>query len=505
MATMSNLSELRRRPAEQGAVSPGNADTSVPRPAVRWKTRLLLPGAIMLSVAALLAYSARDVLRPAMVVDVLPVLVKSSARGVSGGGVAAQGPGWVEPSPFAVSVPALAGGIVSEVLVLEGQSVGAGQVVARLIDADARLALAGAQAELALRQADVAQAETAAGLARDDTAKTLSISEELAGSPEATAMAGALLALESFPSQLAIQQARLAELQTELAAKKTAAQSGVISAVPVNLLKARVGAQQAELEALHVQKRILTTRLRRLQVQVAADLAKAKAALAIAQAARDEAKLRLERMEVRAPVPGVVLRRNVEPGTAVSPAGSAGGPLIQLYDPKRLQVRVDVALSTAAHVGVDQEAEIVVDVLPDDVFKGKVLRVVHEADIQRNTLQFKVSVDAPSPLLKPEMLARVRFLSPRREVKGEAAIERVFAPTAAVGSETGKKITVWVADLSNNVARQREATLGAVRLDDLIEVRSGLNAGDRIIISPTDALADGQRIRLKGERAHGPH
>jgi len=162
-------------------------------------------------------------------------------------------------------------------------------------------------------------------------------------------------------------------------------------------------------------------------------------------------------------------------------------------------------LSTAARVGVDQEARIVVDVLPDEVFKGKVLRVVHEADIQRNTLQFKVSVDAPSPLLKPEMLARVRFLSPRREVKGEAAIERIFAPVEAVGSEAGKKVTVWVADLSNNVARRREVTLGAVSLNDLIEVRSGLNAGDRIIVSPTDALADGQRIRLKGERTNGSH
>ena len=505
MANESRLDELRRRPTEQQTGPPDAAHTPVPRPAMRWKTRVLLPGVMMLAVAALLAYSAGDILRPATVVDVLPVVVKSSARGVSGGGVVAQGPGWVEPAPFAVSVPALASGIVSEVLVLEGQSVQAGQVVARLIDADARLSLAGAEAELALRQASVAEAEIAAGLAGDDTARTLSISDKLAGSPEATALARARLDLENFPSQLAVQQARLAELQTELAAKETAARSGVISVVPVNLLKARVGAQQAEIKALNVQERILTARLRRLEVQVAADLAKAKAALAGAQAARDEAKLRLDRMEVRTPVSGVVLVRNVEPGTAVSAAGSAEKPLIQLYDPKRLQVRVDVALSTAAQVGVDQEARIVVDVLPEEVFKGKVLRVVHEADIQRNTLQFKVSVDAPSPLLKPEMLARVRFLSPHREVKGQAAIERIFAPVQAVGSEAGKKVTVWVADLSNNVARRREVMLGAVRLDHLIEVRSGLNAGDRIIVSPTDALAEGQRIRLKGEPANGSH
>jgi len=505
MTDESRLGELRREPIGLQADAPGAARTPVPRPTMRWKTRILLPGAILLSVAALLAYSAGDVWSPATVVDVLPVVVKSSARGVSGGGVVAQGPGWVEPNPFAVSVPALASGIVSEVLVLEGQTVRAGQVVARLIDADARLALAGAEAELALRQADLAEAEMAAGLANDQTARTLAISDKLAHSPEATALAKARLDLENFPAQLAAQQARLVELQTELAAKEKAAQSGVISAVPVNLLKARVAAQQADIQALHVQKRILTAGLRRLEVQVAADLAKAKATRDGAQASRDEAKLRLDRMEVRTPVAGVVLVRNAEPGTAVTTTGAAGKPLVQIYDPKRLQVRVDVALSTAAQVGVDQEARIVVDVLPDEVFKGKVLRVVHAADIQRNTLQFKVSIEAPSPLLKPEMLARVRFISPRREVKGPVAIERIFAPIQAVGSEAGKKLTVWVADLSNNVARRREVTLGAVTLGDLIEVSSGLNAGDRIIISPTDALTQGQRIRLKGEPANASH
>jgi len=505
MANESRLDELRRGPTDQQADAPGADQTLVPRPALRWKTRVLLPGAILLSVAALLVYSAGDVLRPATVVDVLPVVVRSSVRGVSGGTVVAQGPGWVEPSPFAVSVPALADGIVSEVLVLEGHSVRAGQVIARLIDADATLALASAEAELALRQADVAEAEIAAGRAGHGTGQTLDVSDKLANSPQACALAKARLDLESFPSQLAAQRARLTELQTELAAKETAARSGVISTVPVRLLEARVEAQQADIKVHHVRKKILTARLRRLEVQVAANLAKAKASLAAAQAARDEAKLRLDRMDVRAAVSGVVLVRNVEPGTAVTTTGSDQKPLVQLYDPKRLQVRVDVALSAAAQVGLDQEARIVVDVLPDEVFKGKVLRVVHEADIQRNTLQFKVSIDDPSPLLKPEMLARARFISPRREVKGEAAIERVFAPVEVVGSEAGKKITVWVADLSNNVARRREVTLGAVRLDDLIEVRSGLNAGDRVIVSPTDALADGQRIRVKGERDNGSH
>jgi RND family efflux transporter MFP subunit len=193
--------------------------------------------------------------------------------------------------------------------------------------------------------------------------------------------------------------------------------------------------------------------------------------------------------------------RSVVPGSAVM-TGASATPLFKLYDPNRLQVRVDVPLSTAAKVGVDQEAEIVVDVLPDQVFRGKVLRVVHEADIQRNTLQFKVAIDAPSALLKPEMLARVRFLAPRQQA-GPTTSEKTFAPTAAVGTEPGRSLNVWVADLGRNVARQRAVVLGAVRLEQWMEVRSGLSPGDRIIVSPATGLRDGQKIRLKGESSHG--
>jgi multidrug efflux pump subunit AcrA (membrane-fusion protein) len=84
--------------------------------------------------------------------------------------------------------------------------------------------------------------------------------------------------------------------------------------------------------------------------------------------------------------------------------------ILHIYDPSKLQVRVDVPLADAPAIFVDQRCEVVVDVLPDQTFAGRVLRITHEADIQKNTLQVKVQVIDPSPLLRPEMLTRVRFL-----------------------------------------------------------------------------------------------
>lgn len=494
------VSGLRRFAEPVSAPAGHPAATAVPRPALRWKTRVLLPGIILLLAALLLLFSAGDLLRSAVDVSVLPVIAKTSGDAFTGGGVVAQAPGWVEPYPYAVSVPALADGTVEEMLVLEGEAVEAGQTLARLIDSDARLALTRAQAAVALREAETAAAEVAAGQGGDDSARILSVPGELAGSPDASALAEARFELARLPAMIAAQRARLQELRVELAAKAQAAERGVISSVPVDMLSARLQAQSGDLASLEAQEAVLRARTRRIEVEAAAELARSRAMLAAAQAARDEARLRLERMTVRSPAAGVVLARYAEPGSLVA-AGTS--PLVRLYDPGKLQVRVDVPLASAAAVGPGMHAEIVVDVLPDAVFRGEVVRVVHAADIQRNTLQFKVAIVDPSPLLKPEMLARVRFLAPPQAASHTGG-SRLFAPLSAVGGAPGGTRSVWMADLSRNVARQRTVTLGAVRMQDWIEVAAGLQPGDRLIVSPTSGLSDGRKIRpVQGANAHG--
>ena len=91
-----------------------------------------------------IAFATGRALWPATDVRVVPVMVKAGTP--SGGEVTAQAPGWIEPDPFHTDVSVLADGVVAEMLVLEGQRLEAGQVVARLVDDDARLALERAEA-----------------------------------------------------------------------------------------------------------------------------------------------------------------------------------------------------------------------------------------------------------------------------------------------------------------------------------------------------------------------
>ena len=75
-----------------------------------------------------------------------------------------------------------------------------------------------------------------------------------------------------------------------------------------------------------------------------------------------------------------------------------------LFEKGKLQARIDVPLSEAAKVNLGQIVEISSSILPEQTFRGKITRILGEADLQRNTLQVKVRIENPHPRLRPEML-----------------------------------------------------------------------------------------------------
>src|SRR5436190_18421460 len=130
----------------------GRGAAAVERPRRRVLTRVIVPAVIVLGAAGLLFYGARESLRPAVEVTVAPAVLV--AGGASGGAAASpvgqvvQAPGWIEADPFDVGVPALATGVLKELLVREGQRGVAGEGVAKLVDEDAKLAVQKAEADV---------------------------------------------------------------------------------------------------------------------------------------------------------------------------------------------------------------------------------------------------------------------------------------------------------------------------------------------------------------------
>lgn len=496
------------------------AAEQIPVPPTRWKTRILLPTALILSAGSLLAYTARDALTPATPVRVVPVVAKAGGEvGAQTGGVVVQAPGWVEADPFAIGVSALVDGVVREVLVLEGERVEKDQVVARLVDDEARIALQRAEAELSEAKAEVDVADAELQSAQRNWEHPIGLTQAVATAEAKVAEKRA--ALERWPAELAADQAKAEEMKAEYERTKDLHAKGQTSEIELIRAEKQAQAATALVESIRLRKPVMAAELAAMQADfqaatdnarlriadakelaaAKAERAKAESAVIRAEAMAAEARLALNRTSVRSPASGVVQTRLVEPGSRVMLNSDMprANQLLRLYNPQKLQVRIDIPLSDAAKVQVGMQADVVVQVLPDRTFRGEVSRVVHEADIQRNTLQVKVRLIDPSEELKPEMLARARFLGRASTTSAPAGSARIFVPLAYVHRGEQGHAHVVIVNQSRETAQMRAITLGSATLGDSIEVLDGLQAGDRIIAGDPMQIRDGQRVRVTGE------
>ncbi len=493
---------------------------SVPAPTRRRRAQWFAAGVALASVA-ILAASAGSALRPVPLVRVRPVLFDAAASAAPTPRATpttrtVQAPGWLEADPYTIAATALTDGVVAEILVLEGQSVTRGQPVARLVREDAQLALARAEADRRAAEADLDRARAALAAAQSDWDQPVERERAVAAARAELARVDAELA--RLPALIAAEAADAERLAEELARTEQAHRSGAANEIEAVVARKRLDAALATVDALERQRPVLEAQrdtalaerhaaerhadlrtAERLALDAArADLARAEAELARRAAARDEAALRLERTEIRAPIAGFVQRRLKAPGDKVMLAmdDPHSAHLVHLYDPARLQARVDVPLADAAEIHLDQPCEVVVEVLPDRTFRGVVDRITHQADLQKNTLQVKVRLLDPLPILKPDMLTRVRFLG-----AGDAAgaprdrgSPTVLVPEDAIEPHDGADAVRVVRDrrAGRGVLETVPVTVHA-RAEGWATVTADLRPGDLLALN---AHPDAARVRI---------
>ena len=485
----------------------------------RWVTRYALPGAIVAGFVGLFGWATRASFLPAHAVTVTSVVV-TRAEIQQEGTPLFQAAGWIEPRPTAVVVSSLAAGVIEQLFVVEGQLVEQGQALAKLIDTDAQIALRQAEANERLCAADVQNAEATLIAARIALEKPNELKAALA---DAESSLGEIkLTLGNLPYTIEAAQTRRHLAADNVARKEQAgeavaerflreARAELASAESsLNELKSRGPTLKAQLASLENKRDALCDQLQQMSEQKRA-VSGAEAMLAVARAKADQAqltieaaKLLLERMTIRAPISGRVLTLDSRPGkrlAGLDPISEQNSSaVVTLYDPKNLQVRVDVRLEDVPQVQIGQPVAIETAALRKPL-EGKVLWVTTRADIQKNTLQVKVAIDNPPLMITPEMLGQVTFLvAPQatETVKTKQQPLRLLIPRSlAIGSEASA--TVWVADFEKGAARQQTIQLGRAGTDQLVEVTGGLNPTDKLIVAGREALAEGSRIRISGE------
>jgi multidrug resistance efflux pump len=397
------------------------------------------------------------------------------------GNASFQASGWIEPSPFPVKVSALVDGFIDEVLVLEGEAVKRGQVMARLVREDFELDLATAQGELDSLRAEADANEKA----------ILSVAAQVT-TLEKQVNAGKLRLLE-----LEDTRNRLGRLASGAASEEEIIQSSL-----------RVQTYQGELEALEISGVELESEEARLIAMRASFQAKIRSGET--EVARRQ--LALDRTEIRAPIDGIVLRLFAMPGrkSMLSMDDMDSSTIATLYRPDSLQARIDVPLEEATAVFPGQAVRIRSNFLPDQVMQGVVSRITGEADLQRNTLQVKVDLKNPDLRLRPEMLCRAEFLqesadgNPAGEaprVEGDRSVSNrdgrtsVYVSLRALLEVEDEIARVWVIARSGEHIESRNLVRGTEERDGYRIVREGLLPGDQVVLDPDPNLAEGARIK----------
>lgn len=486
-------------------------------------TRYLLPGTLLIGFAALIAYASRDLIFPPQPVTVMPVIV-SQAQVRSAGTPLFQAAGWVEPRPTPIRVAALAPGVVEELLVVEDQKVKQGEPIARLVKVDAELALKNTIATEKLREAELQQARATLKAAEVRLSQPVHL-EAVLSSAQAE-LAKIQTQLKNLPFMTRRAKADLEFARLDFERKKSA--RGAVTQRSIDESKTEVESTTAAYEELMGRKESLISEQKALQArcqalqteltlltaeQKARDEAQAQVAAAAArleqsQVAVDQARLALERMTIRAPVAGRVYQLVAHPGSSVGNMLTQmtkfdGSTVVTMYRPEWLQIRVDVRFEDIPKVSLNQPVRIDNPALSEPV-RGSVLFISSEADIQKNTLQVKVKIDEPTPLLKPEMLVDVTFLAPKHEQteKDQDRESRIYVPRKMVQQNAAGQSCVWVADQSRQIARQQVIETSPYANGPLLEVTQGLNVSSRLIASPTSDLQPHERITITGEINH---
>jgi len=421
------------------------------------------PKLLLLGIAALLALAALGyvfLFPTAKTISVTPVRVESGAASLGESVLSASG---YVVAHHKIAVGAKVMGRVAWIGVEKGDIVQEGQVLVRLEDSEFRA------------QVNQARANLAAAQARLDRLRTGSRPEEKLKDKAAVLQA----------------EANLKNAEAEFQRAESLFRSGVSSKAELDRALAQRDTAAAMVQAARQSSAMTDIGPRKEEIRAGeAEVQQMKAAL-------DYANTQLAATEIKAPVSGTVLQRIVERGEMVSPSAFGGSgartSVVDLADLTDLQVELDISQTDFARLKQSQRAEIIPEAYPNLRFTGFIAEIAPEANRAKSTVQIKVKVENPNEQLRPEMNARVNFLSDKAPAGEGKSVARVLVPKAAV---VKKDNSSFVFVVKGNRVEQRTIRTGEESADAYV-VLDGLSGNESIAVAGIDKLSDGDRVKVQ--------
>jgi HlyD family secretion protein len=221
------------------------------------------------------------------------------------------------------------------------------------------------------------------------------------------------------------------------------------------------------------------TALRNINVS-RAEIARAKAGVAEAQATLDRADENLRNSTIVSPMDGIVLSRDVEVGDAVSSIlvlGSQATKIMTLGDVSDVYVLGKVDEADIGKVYLSQPARIVVESFKDKKFVGKVTKISPLGVEKDNvtTFEVRVSIRNPSGELKANMSANAEIILEEKK-------NVLLVPESAVVYDRQRNTSLEVPDLANEKGRRQVACKLGISNGVKTELISGLKEGEKVVL-----------------------
>ena len=229
-----------------------------------------------------------------------------------------------------------------------------------------------------------------------------------------------------------------------------------------------------------------------------AQLAAANSALAAAgqqvdvdQSSTARVQTMIDYQRVTAPFTGVVTKRYADKGSMIQ-AGTASQtqamPVVRLSENGLLRLILPVPESAVPTVHIGQQVEVRVPTL-NRTFPGKVARFSDKVAYQTRTMDTEVDVPNQSLVLIPGMYAEVNLTLTRRDAV-------IAVPVMAIDEDAAGGSGSVMVITPNNRVEVRRVALG-LETANRVEIRSGLNEGDTVVLTGRASLKAGQEVRPK--------
>lgn len=223
------------------------------------------------------------------------------------------------------------------------------------------------------------------------------------------------------------------------------------------------------------------------RVEVAThELERARLATSVARSKIDGSKVEIEKSVVRAPINGVVARRYVHLGTSVV----KNDKLFEVSQPGPFEVKFQLPQQEKGRLGKGSVVDLSLADSNQIVARARIRRVDPVADAASNTVGFLADVIGRASLMTG--------LAINVHVPRGATASEVWIPRAAFPAEgdlrSGAARTLFV--LSGNQCELRAVRVKTVERDQ-VEVSSGLNIGDRVIVTTPAELKAGDLVEVK--------